>query len=100
MLGQTAPITQSTAPAGPEIPYLSQGQGVTPADLGIATGTGPDDRAVARTDPVATTGGTASDPGTFSVPAPETIAVIGAIALAITGAFFLVGAGRRRVHPA
>ncbi|HEU4942414.1 MAG TPA: hypothetical protein VFT18_04060 [Gaiellaceae bacterium] len=143
MLGQTAPITQSAAPAGPEIPYLSQGQGVTPADLGIATGTSPDDRAVARTDeaaaptaagpeipylsqgqgvtpadlgiatgtspddravprtdPVATTGGTASDPGTFSIPAPETMAVVGAIALAITGAFFLVGAGRRRVHPA
>jgi hypothetical protein len=52
-LGQTAPITQSTGPAGPEIPYLSHGQGVTPADLGIATGTGPDDRAVARTDPAA-----------------------------------------------
>ena len=33
MLGGAAPITQS---AGPEIPYLSQGQGVTAADLGIA----------------------------------------------------------------
>jgi hypothetical protein len=53
MMGQTAPITQSTAPAGPEIPYLSQGQGVTEADLGIATGTSPDDRAVARTDSAA-----------------------------------------------
>jgi hypothetical protein len=39
--------------AGPEIPYLSHGQGVTEADLGIGTGTGPDDRAVPRTDPAA-----------------------------------------------
>ncbi|HEU6445359.1 MAG TPA: hypothetical protein VFL61_09905 [Gaiellaceae bacterium] len=50
MLGQPAPISQS---AGPEIPYLSQGQGVTEAELGIATGTSPDDRAVARTDSAA-----------------------------------------------
>jgi hypothetical protein len=85
--------------AGPEIPYLSHGQGVTPADLGIATGTAPDDRALPRTDPVATTGGTASDPGTFSVPSPaETAAIAGVIALMITGAFFVVG-GRRRMRP-
>ena len=88
------------APAGPEIPYLSQGQGVTPADLGIATGTAPDDRAVARTDPVATTGGTESDPSTFSVPGPDTVVVAGAIALLITGAFFLIGTDRRRIRPA
>ena len=143
MLGQTAPITQSTDPAGPEIPYLSQGQGVTPADLGIATGTSPDDRAVARTDsaaapapagpeipylsqgqgvtpadlgigtgtspddralprtdPVATTGDTVSDSSTFSVPGPETVAVAGAIALLITGAFFLIGTDRRRIGTA
>jgi hypothetical protein len=153
MLGQTAPIVQSTspddravarsdvapspvgspddravartdapAPAGPEIPYLSQGQGVTPADLGIGTGTSPDDRAVARTDApaptgleipylsqgqgvtaadlgIATTGGTAADSSTFSVPDSGTLAVFGAIALAITGAFFVVGATRRRVRP-
>ena len=35
-MSQPAPISQEAAPAGPEIPYLSQGQGVTPADLGIA----------------------------------------------------------------
>jgi hypothetical protein len=99
MLGQTAPITQSTAPAGPEIPYLSHGEGVSAAELGIGTGVAPDDRALPRTGPVATTGGTASDPDTFSVPGPETVVVAGAIALAITGAFFLVGAGRRRVRP-
>lgn len=82
-----------------EIPYLSQGQGVTPADLGIATGTSPDDRALPRTDPVATTGGTASDPATFSVPSPaETATIAGVLALMITGAFFVVG-GRRRMRP-
>jgi hypothetical protein len=46
------PAAQATPPPT-EIPYLSQGQGVTPADLGIATGTSPDDRAVARTEPAA-----------------------------------------------
>jgi hypothetical protein len=97
-VARTDPAAAAT-PAGPEIPYLSQGQGVTEAELGIGTGVAPDDRALPRTDPVATTGGTASDPGTFSVPSPETVAVVGAIALAITGAFFLVGAGRRRVEP-
>jgi hypothetical protein len=87
-------------PAGPEIPYLSHGQGVTEADLGIATGTSPDDRAVPRSsEPVATTGGTASDSGTFSVPSPvETATIAGVIALMITGAFFVVG-GRRRMRP-
>jgi hypothetical protein len=87
------------APASPEIPYLSHGQGVTEADLGIGTGTSPDDRALPRTDPVATTGGTVSDPSTFSVPGPETVGVAAAIALMITGAYFLVGAGRRRIRP-
>jgi hypothetical protein len=95
-------IDTSAAPteaAGPEIPYLSQGQGVTPAELGIGTGTSPDDRALPRTDPVATTGGTESDPGTFSVPSPaETATIAGVIALMITGAFFVVG-GRRRMRP-
>jgi hypothetical protein len=88
------------APAGPEIPYLSQGQGVTEADLGIGTGTSPDDRALPRTDPVATTGGTVSDPSTFSVPGPDTVAIAGAIALLITGAYFLIGTDRRRMRPA
>jgi hypothetical protein len=59
----------------------------------------PDDRALPRTDPVATTGGTVSDPSTFSVPGPETVGVAAAVALLITGAYFLVGAGRRRVRP-
>jgi hypothetical protein len=85
-------------PTGPQIPYLSQGEGVSGADLGIGTGVAPDDRAFPRTDPAPTTGGTASDPGTFSVPGPETVVVAGVIALAITGAFFIVG-GRRRPRP-
>ena len=59
----------------------------------------PDDRALPRTDPVATTGGTVSDPSTFTAPGPETVGVIAAIALMITGAYFLVGTGRRRVRP-
>ncbi len=74
---------------------------MTPADLGIGTGTAPDDRALPRTDPVATPvgTGTASDPATFSVPSPaETAAIAGVIALMITGAFFVVG-GRRRMRP-
>jgi len=61
----------------------------------------PDDRALPRTSPVATPdGGTVSDPGTSWSPSPETVAVAGAIALLITGAFFLIGTDRRRIRPA
>jgi hypothetical protein len=94
---RTDPAAEPT-PTGPQIPYLSQGEGVTSAELGIGTGIAPDDRAFPRTDPGPTAGGTASDPGTFSVPGPETVVVAGVIALAITGAFFIVG-GRRRERP-
>jgi hypothetical protein len=94
---RTDPAVEPT-PTGPQVPYLSQGEGVTSAELGIGTGVTPDDRAFPRTDPGPTTGGTASDPGTFSVPGPETVVVAGVIALAITGAFFIVG-GRRRERP-
>jgi hypothetical protein len=65
---------------------------------------GPDDRPLPRTDPLAqpepVTG--TSDDGTFiEAPSPGTIAVIGGIALAITGAAFAAAAAsRRRVHPA
>jgi hypothetical protein len=61
----------------------------------------PDDRAVPRaTTPVAPPAtGTVSDPGISWAPSPaETAALAGAIALAITGAFFVVG-GRRRLRP-
>lgn len=59
----------------------------------------PDDRAVPRATPVATPAtGTASDPGISWAPSPaETAVLAGAIALAITGAFFVVG--RRRLRP-
>jgi hypothetical protein len=60
----------------------------------------PDDRAVPRaTTPVAPPAtGTVSDPGISWAPSPaETAALAGAIALAITGAFFVVG-GRRRLR--
>jgi hypothetical protein len=65
---------------------------------------GPDDRALPRTSPVSQpqpVAGT-SDEGTwFEAPNPETIAVLGGIALAITGAAFAAAsASRRRVGPA
>ena len=61
----------------------------------------PDDRALPRTSPVVTPdGGTVSDPGISWSPSPETVAVTGAIALLITGAFFLIGTDRRRIRPA
>jgi hypothetical protein len=82
---------------------------------------GPDDRAVPRTDPLAQPNispddrnlplgppvsqpepvAATSDDGTWiEAPSPETIAVVGGIALAITGAAFAaVTASRRRVRP-
>lgn len=62
----------------------------------------PDDRAVPRSPVEAPTGGTASDPGIRWAPSPaETAVLAGAIALAITGAFFIVGGRRRpRLGPA
>jgi hypothetical protein len=65
------------------------------------SGLAPDDRAVPRaTTPVAPPAtGTVSDPGISWAPSPaETAVLAGAIALAITGAFFVVG-GRRRLRP-
>jgi hypothetical protein len=64
-------------------------------------GLAPDDRAVPRaTTPVeAPATGSVSDPGSSWSPSPaETAVLVGALALAITGAFFVVG-GRRRVRP-
>jgi hypothetical protein len=59
----------------------------------------PDDRAVPRSPVEAPTGGTASDPGISWAPGPaETAVLAGAIALAITGSFFIVG-GKRRPRP-
>jgi hypothetical protein len=62
----------------------------------------PDDRAVPRGTPVsAPTPGTVSDPGISWSPSPADTAVLaGLMALAITGAYFIVGGRRRpRVRP-
>jgi hypothetical protein len=60
----------------------------------------PDDRAFPRPTPIeAPSTGTVSDPGISWAPNPaETTVLAGAIALLITGAFFVVG-GRRRPRP-
>ena len=34
------------------------------------------------------------------MPGPDTVAIAGAIALLITGAYFLIGTDRRRMRPA
>jgi hypothetical protein len=64
----------------------------------------PDDRALPRTDPLAQpqpVSATADDGTWIEAPSSETIAVIGGIALAITGAAFAAAtASRRRVDPA
>jgi hypothetical protein len=73
----------------------------TPAPTSAPTSAvSPDDRAVPRSTPVAApVTGTATDTGISWAPSPaETAALAGAIALAITGAFFMVG-GRRRMRP-
>jgi hypothetical protein len=73
----------------------------TPAPTSAPTSAvSPDDRAVPRSTPVAApVAGTATDTGISWAPSPaETAALAGAIALAITGAFFIVG-GRRRMRP-
>jgi hypothetical protein len=65
---------------------------------------GPDDRPLPRTDPLSEpqpVAGTSDDGTWIEAPSPGTVAVIGGIALAITGAAFAAGAAsRRRVHPA
>jgi hypothetical protein len=86
-----------------ETPSLSPDDRAVPRVTPVPTttpGVSPDDRAVPRGTPVeAPITGTASDPGITWAPSPaETAAIAGAIALMITGAFFVVG-GRRRVRP-
>lgn len=95
-LPRTSPVPEPTL--GPDDRALPRTDPVAQPSLG------PDDRALPRTDPLAqpqpVTG--TSDDGTFiEAPSPGTIAVIGGIALAITGAAFAAAAAsRRRVHPA
>lgn len=95
-LPRTDPLAQPSL--GPDDRALPRTDPVSQPSLG------PDDRALPRTDPLAqpqpVTG--SSDDGTFiEAPSPGTIAVIGGIALAITGAAFAAAAAtRRRAHPA
>ncbi|HET7855498.1 MAG TPA: hypothetical protein VFL41_03485 [Gaiellaceae bacterium] len=85
-------------------PLSAPEPGISPDDRALPrtpiaapdTGISPDDRTFPR---VAPSGGTVSDPGTSWAPSPETVAVAGAVALLITGAFFVIGTGRRRVRP-
>jgi hypothetical protein len=116
-LPRTDPVAQpSLGPDDRALPRtspvpVSQQPGLSPDDRALPRtdpvsqpALGPDDRPLPRTDPLAqpepVTG--SSDDGTFvEVPSPGTIAVIGGIALAITGAAFAAAAAsRRRVHPA
>ncbi|HMB18406.1 MAG TPA: hypothetical protein VKO41_03740 [Gaiellaceae bacterium] len=92
---RTAPVqTPSMAPDDRAVPRA------TPAPTSAPTSVSPDDRAVPRSTPVAApVTGTSTDTGISWAPSPaETAALAGVIALAITGAFFMVG-GRRRMRP-
>jgi hypothetical protein len=93
---RSAPVdAPSVAPDDRAVPRA------TPAPTSAPTSAvSPDDRAVPRSTPVeAPVVGTATDTGISWAPSPaETAALAGAIALAITGAFFVVG-GRRRMRP-
>jgi hypothetical protein len=94
-----------TDPAAQPQPGLSPDDRALPRTAPVGQPSlGPDDRALPRTDPLAQPqpSGATSDDGTWiEAPSPGTIAVIGGIALAITGAAFAAAAAtRRRVHPA
>ena len=92
---RTAPVqTPSMAPDDRAVPRA------TPAPTSAPTSVSPDDRAVPRSTPVAApVTGTSTDTGISWAPSPaETAALAGVLALAITGAFFIVG-GRRRMRP-
>jgi hypothetical protein len=92
-----APIEAPTAGVSPDDRAVPR---MTPApETPIVS---PDDRAVPRGTPVsAPTPGTVSDPGISWSPSPADAAVLaGLMALAITGAYFIVGGRRRpRVRP-
>jgi len=93
---RTAPVSAPDAIVSPDDRALPRSPIAAPD-----TGLSPDDRAFPRTSPVsAPATGTVSDPGTSWAPSPtEAVAVAGALALLITGAFFLVGSDRRRIRP-
>jgi hypothetical protein len=93
---RTSPVSAPDAGVSPDDRALPRSPIAAPD-----TGLSPDDRAFPRTSPVsAPATGTVSDPGTSWAPSPtEAVAVAGALALLITGAFFLVGSDRRRIRP-
>jgi hypothetical protein len=99
-----APDDRAVPRAAPiEAPGLAPDDRAVPRATPIeGPGLSPDDRAVPRaTTPTATpTSGTVSDPGISWAPSPaETVVLAGGIALAIAGAFFLVGGRRIRPRP-
>jgi hypothetical protein len=99
-----APDDRAVPRATPiEAPGLAPDDRAVPRTTPIeAPGLAPDDRAVPRaTTPVASPAtGTASDPGISWAPTPaQTVVLAGGIALAIAGAFFLVGGRRVRPRP-
>jgi hypothetical protein len=116
--GAPAPVPTATPGVAPDDRAVPRGAPVPPAELAPddraaprpfsspaqapepTPVVSPDDRAFPRSTPIeAPVGGTTSDPGISWAPSPaETAALAGAIALVITGAFFVVG-GRRRVRP-
>jgi hypothetical protein len=91
-----APVaTPELAPDDRAVPRSTPAPAPTSAPIAS-----PDDRAFPRSTPTeAPIAGTASDPGISWSPGPvETVVIASGIALAITGAFFVVG-GRRRLRP-
>jgi hypothetical protein len=97
-LPRTDPVQPSLGPDDRALPRTA------PTVTGLEPGFSPDDRAVPRTDPLSQptpVSGTSDDGTWIEAPNPGTVAVIGGIALAITGAAFAAAAAsRRRVHPA
>jgi hypothetical protein len=96
------PVAAPAPDLAPDDRVVPRPTPVAPAPVTIAApDLAPDDRAVPRPTPVAPpVTGSVSD-GTSWAPSPtETALIAGAIAFAITGAFFLVGGRRIRPRPA
>ena len=95
------PIAAQSPDLAPDDRAIPRPTPVTPAPVAVSSpDLAPDDRATPRPTPVsAPVTGTVSD-GTSWAPTPaETAALAGALALMITGAFFLVGGRRVRPRP-
>jgi hypothetical protein len=95
------PIAAQAPDLAPDDRAVPRPTPVAPAPVAVsAPDLAPDDRATPRPTPVsAPVTGTVSD-GTSWAPSPtETAAIAGALALMITGAFFLVGGRRVRPRP-